>query len=182
MLSKGSRVGCAILWLWRALNCPEARGIFIPRPGVEPVYPALEGSFLNHQGSPCLGLFPLFRASSGVICSLLGTPAPSLLSFPQGSLYFLTGLCPSLLPHLCDTPQTSSLCFLFQRSHSLLRPRLSKTEGWTPASLKNRRPLLNNRTKHLLLRNINMPFATVSRLIQTDQQKANGSKEISFLK
>ena len=41
------------LWLWRTvlvveasgLSCPVACGILVPRPGIEPVSPALEGRF-----------------------------------------------------------------------------------------------------------------------------------------
>ena len=29
------------------LSCPEACGILVPRPGIEPVSPALEGGFLT---------------------------------------------------------------------------------------------------------------------------------------
>ena len=29
------------------LTCPEASGILVPQPGMEPVYPALEGGFLT---------------------------------------------------------------------------------------------------------------------------------------
>ena len=33
------------------LSCPVARGILVPRPGIEPASPALEGGFLT-TGSP----------------------------------------------------------------------------------------------------------------------------------
>ena len=29
------------------LTCPEASGILVPQPGMEPAYPALEGGFLT---------------------------------------------------------------------------------------------------------------------------------------
>ena len=41
-------------------GCPETRGILVPRPGIEPVFPALEGGFLTaepHQHSPSLDFF-----------------------------------------------------------------------------------------------------------------------------
>ena len=31
------------------LSCPEARGILVPRPGIEPMSPALEGRFLTTE-------------------------------------------------------------------------------------------------------------------------------------
>ena len=38
----------------RGLSCPAARGILVPRPGIELSSPALEGGFLtlDHQGRP----------------------------------------------------------------------------------------------------------------------------------
>ena len=43
------------------LSCPEACGVFIPWPEIEPVPPALEGdsSSLDHQRSPSLFAFVL---------------------------------------------------------------------------------------------------------------------------
>ena len=46
----------ASLWLWRVgsvvaahgLSCPEACGILVRCPGIEPTSPALEGGFFNH--------------------------------------------------------------------------------------------------------------------------------------
>ena len=41
----------------RGLCCPMAGGILVPRPGIEPTFPALEGGFLNTGPpgkSPCL--------------------------------------------------------------------------------------------------------------------------------
>ena len=60
--------GCGTwtLWLWRAgsvvtacrLGYSVACGILVPRPGIKPVPPALQGGFLimDHQGGPRLGL------------------------------------------------------------------------------------------------------------------------------
>ena len=39
------------LFVALVLSCPEACGILVPRPGIEPVSPALEGEFLT-SGSP----------------------------------------------------------------------------------------------------------------------------------
>ena len=45
------------------LSYPAARGILLPRPGIEPMYPALEGGFLTtgppgkSQGELLLNLF-----------------------------------------------------------------------------------------------------------------------------
>ena len=47
---------CQVLVVARRLSCPAACGILVPRPGIEPTSPALEGGFLTtgpHQGSPC---------------------------------------------------------------------------------------------------------------------------------
>ena len=60
------RCGTWTLWLWRAgsvvtacrLGYSVACGILVPRPGIKPVPPALQGGFLimDHQGGPRLGL------------------------------------------------------------------------------------------------------------------------------
>ena len=39
-------------------GCPETRGILVPRPGIEPRFPALEGGFLI-AGPPAQSLFRL---------------------------------------------------------------------------------------------------------------------------
>ena len=41
------------------LSCPAACGILVPRPGIEPMFPALEGGFLT-TGPPEKSLFFIF--------------------------------------------------------------------------------------------------------------------------
>ena len=42
------------------LNCPVACGILVPRPGIEPTSPALEGGFFT-TGPPGKSQFPVFE-------------------------------------------------------------------------------------------------------------------------
>ena len=64
-------VGCFLAVVWGALehtgsvvvvcgpSCSAGRGILVPRPGIKPVCPALQSTFLTtgHQGSPSLSEF-----------------------------------------------------------------------------------------------------------------------------
>ena len=70
----------------RGLSCSAACGILVPRPGIEPVSPALQGRFLTTgpPGKPPCQLtidgsmynqFPVFLAALG-ICTTLGMSVP----------------------------------------------------------------------------------------------------------
>ena len=55
-----------LLYLKHRLSCPSARGILVPRPGVEPMPPALEGRFLTTgpPGKPCSFCFSRLLVSA----------------------------------------------------------------------------------------------------------------------
>ena len=48
------------------LSCPVAYGILVPRPGIEPMSPALEGGFLTTQlpGNPLYSPFNFFTRNT----------------------------------------------------------------------------------------------------------------------
>uniref|UniRef100_A0A9L0JKK0 DNA dC->dU-editing enzyme APOBEC-3G n=1 Tax=Equus asinus TaxID=9793 RepID=A0A9L0JKK0_EQUAS len=144
--------------------------------------PCLPSTFLP----PILSLALPFALSEVPLGELVppGWPAPCLPSLLTSSL--LSPLPPPLsssilvtAPHLCHLSTfplpapPSSTCSPSSQEHQRTDLSLSK-EG--------RSPLLNRTTKHFLSRNVNMPFATISTLIQRNQQKAQKPLRNSFRK
>ena len=65
------------------LSCPTACGVLVPRPGIEPTSPALEGRFLSmdHQGSPLMGFYWRSKFESSCLLSPLNEEILDLVFF-----------------------------------------------------------------------------------------------------